>query len=61
MIYNYLTMNKTESERKAAMRQNIMLNMRANNLPVTGEFWLMLVFRTESELKKICQEMHIAV
>lgn len=41
------------------MRHEIMLTVRANNLPVTGEFWLMLVFRTDSELREICRELNI--
>ena len=49
----------SDTKRKEVMRQEIMINMKANNLPVTGEFWLMLIFRTESELRQICHEMHI--
>jgi hypothetical protein len=33
--------------------------IKANNLEVTGDFWLMLVFRTESELKKIAQGLRV--
>jgi hypothetical protein len=36
-----------------------MLCVKANQLPVTGELWLGLAFRTESELKQICQELNI--
>jgi len=43
------------------MRHEIMLNVKANGLQVTGDFWLMLVFRTNSQLKKICQDMNIKV
>ena len=42
------------------MRQRIMLNVRANNIPVTGDFWLFLVFRTDAQLRAICAEMNIA-
>lgn len=42
------------------MRHAIMNTVKANKLPVTGDFWFMLVFRTERELRKICQEMNIA-
>ena len=51
----------TITDKSAIMRQEIMINMKANKVPVTGKFWLALVFRTESELKKICQEMHIKI
>jgi hypothetical protein len=44
---------------KARLRQEIMLTMKANGLPVTGDFWLFLVFRTEAELRKIARELHI--
>lgn len=42
------------------MRHAIMNTVKANNIPVTGDFWFMLVFRTDKELRKMCQEMHIA-
>lgn len=41
------------------MRHRIMLNVKANGIPVTGEFWLFLVFRTDAELREICREMNI--
>jgi hypothetical protein len=40
------------TQRKQALRHDIMNVIKANNLEVTGDFWLMLIFRTESELKK---------
>lgn len=46
---------------KLRLRHLIMLNVKANNLPVTGEFWLMLAFRNESELRKIAADMNIFV
>jgi hypothetical protein len=49
----------TATERKQALRHDIMNVIKANNLEVSGDFWLMLVFRTESELKKIAQGFHI--
>jgi len=42
------------------MRREIMLNVKANNIPVTGDFWLFLVFRTDSQLRTICNEMNIS-
>ena len=38
-----------------------MLTIKANGHPVTGEFWLGLVFRTEQQLEQICRELHITV
>jgi hypothetical protein len=49
----------TATQRKQALRHDIMNVIKANNLEVTGDFWLMLVFRTESELKKIAQDFQI--
>jgi len=49
--------NKTEER----LRHEIMLNVKANGIPVTGEFWLMLIFRTESQLREICREMNIKI
>jgi hypothetical protein len=47
------------TQRKQAIRHDIMNVIKANNLEVSGDFWLMLIFRTESELKKIAQDFHI--
>ena len=47
------------NQRKQALRHDIMLVVKANGLEVTGDFWFMLIFRTESELKKIARELHI--
>jgi len=41
------------------MRHAIMLNVKANQPPVTGDFWLFLAFRTDSQLRSICREMGI--
>ena len=43
------------------MRHEIMLTVKANGLEVTGDFWLMLIFRSESELRKLCHELNIRV
>lgn len=48
-------------QRKQALRQNIMNVVKANNVPVTGDFWFSLVFRTETELKQIARKLHINV
>ena len=47
------------NDRAAALRQEIMLRVKANNLPVTGELWLTLVFCSESELAAIAADLHI--
>lgn len=43
-----------------AIRQNILLAIKANGLPVDGDLWLSLAFRSRGELIKIAQELHIA-
>lgn len=48
-----------KDKRKEGMRHDIMLCVKANGLPVDGDLWLTLIFRTESELKSICNELHI--
>jgi hypothetical protein len=49
----------TTTQRKHALRHDIMNAIQANNLEVTGDFWLMLIFRTEAELKEIARGFHI--
>ena len=44
---------------KEEMITEIMLCCRANNVPNDGDVFLALAFRTEPELIKICQELHI--
>ena len=41
------------------MRQAIMIIIKANDIPVTGELWFKLVFMTEEQLKRLCHELHI--
>lgn len=50
-----------EDKRKQAIRLDIMTALQANNVPVTGDLWFALVFRTESELKQLAGELHIKV
>ncbi len=45
----------------SALRQEIMICVRANDLPVTFEFFLMLIARSESELREIAQDLHIRI
>jgi hypothetical protein len=51
----------TATQRKQALRHDIMNAIKANNLEVTGDFWLMLIFRSESELKEIARGLHVRV
>lgn len=51
-------MTKTD-QRKQTIRHAIMNCIKANGIEVSGDFWFMLVFRTEAELKKIAHELHI--
>jgi len=53
--------NLKASKREELLRHAIMEFVKAKNLPVTFEFWLMLVFRTESQLKDIANELGIVV
>lgn len=55
----YPRLDMTATQRKQALRHDIINAIKANNLEVTGEFWLMLIFRTESELKEIARDFHI--
>jgi len=50
---------RKSDQRKQALRHNIMNVIKANGLEVTGDFWFMLIFRTESELKTIAKELHM--
>ena len=52
-------MNAAPTKSEEQLRQEIMLNIRANNLPVTGDFWLMLIYRSAAELKEIASGMNI--
>jgi|694.fasta_scaffold03312_30 hypothetical protein len=38
-----------------------MICMKAKNIPITGDFWLSLVFKAEAELVKLCQELQIKI
>lgn len=41
------------------MRHEIMLAIKASRIAITGEIWLGLAFRSESELRAICSELNI--
>ena len=49
------------TNRKKIMIELILQTVAANQLPVTGELFFTLAFRTESELVAICHELHIIV
>ena len=57
----YFPTSELPANREDRMRPEIMLCVKANRHEVTGDFWFMLAFRTESELVAICQELHIAI
>jgi hypothetical protein len=48
-------------QHKQALRHSIMNTIKTNNVPITGDFWFALIFRTESELKSIARELYIQV
>ena len=54
-----MTGNLPDTMTAEQMRHAIMLTVKANGLSVDGEFWLMLAFRTDSELRSICHDIHI--
>jgi hypothetical protein len=49
--------NKTEE----ILRHEIMTTIRANNLNISADFWFMLIFRTEVQLRGIARELHISI
>lgn len=67
MIQSSQHSNQPENEmskadqRKQTLRHEIMLAIKANGMEVTGDFWFALIFRTESELKRIARELYIKV
>jgi len=46
---------------KQEMINEILLQCKANNVPTTGDLFLGLAFRSESELRAVCSELHIKV
>jgi hypothetical protein len=51
----------TTDQRKQALRQDIMNVVKANGIPVDGDLWFALIFRSEVELEKIARDLHIKV
>jgi hypothetical protein len=52
-------MKTQNTKRKEILRHEIMKAAQAKNMKVTGDLWFALIFRSESELKKIAQELRI--
>ena len=44
---------------KEQMIKEILICCKANNVPTTGDLFFGLIFRTESELKNMCNELNI--
>jgi len=54
------TKTPEEAQSEANMRQAIMIAMKANNVPVTGEVWFSLVFASRTALEQIASELHVS-
>lgn len=50
--------NKNEVECRM-MRHQIMIAILANGVPVTGDMWFSLVFKSKAQLKAMCNELNI--
>ncbi|MCK9154503.1 MAG: hypothetical protein M0P12_00165 [Paludibacteraceae bacterium] len=48
-----------EDKECTLMRHQIMIAIRANGVPVTGDMWFSLVFKSKNQLKAMCNELHI--
>jgi hypothetical protein len=46
---------------KQEMMEEIMLSASASGYRIDGDVFFALAFRTESELRQICRELHIKV
>ncbi|NIV93339.1 hypothetical protein GWN42_11205 [candidate division KSB1 bacterium] len=42
------------------MIQAILITVKANGVPITGDLYFSLIFRTDAELRAICHELHIS-
>ena len=52
-------MNKKKLDKKAMIKEIIFV-AKANNICTSGDLLFSLVFKNESELIKICQDLHIS-
>jgi hypothetical protein len=52
-------MTQPERLTHGEMIGKILETVKANGVPTTGDMFLALAFRTESELRGICRELHI--
>lgn len=60
MDSNYAVRIKEDREMdKSAMINEILQACKANGVYTSGDLFFSLAFRSESELKRICQELHI--
>lgn len=41
------------------LREEIMLAMKANNVPVTGDVWFSLIFMPLANIRKMAAKLHI--
>jgi hypothetical protein len=48
---------KKSDQRKQELRHKIMSQIQAVGIEVTGDFWFALIFRSESEMKKIAKQL----
>lgn len=46
---------------KRELIQQILQVVKANNVPISADLLFMLAYRTESELREICHDLHIQV
>ncbi|MBE3657796.1 hypothetical protein BOO92_14030 [Vibrio navarrensis] len=51
--------NEASFKRRNALIGKILLHCKTSEVPVTGDLFLGLAFRTEDELKAICTELYI--
>ncbi len=52
--------NISMEDRRTALRQEILLVVKASGVAITGALWLGLAFMSEAGLVKVAQELHIA-
>lgn len=46
-------------KKREYLRQEIMLQIKANNLPVTGDVWISLIFASDQALIGMAQELGV--
>lgn len=53
--------DNSREQQKAAIRADIYNVCKANGLPITGDLFFALAFRSLSELRQLARELHIQV